>query len=195
MTTPDKSQNLEGDGIKKLTTDNWLDGDEILKAFVRLDAKGNRSPLTKEVLAERFLSIELSSQVPAEIQTLYRTARGVLPYGYFFYPLYVVGWGELSRAAEAAVARRYRDLGGPAKLGTFAKRLGWLHENAHLTDKEMFIWETIRRDRNETAHPTYQMVQPPSDLVRDLRVVAHCISCLFDRSIDFEGLWRPAGPA
>jgi len=145
--------------------------------------------LTKEVLAERFLSIDLSPDVPPEIRTLYRTARGVLLYGYFFYPLFVVGLGEISRTAEAAAARRFKDLNGPKKRRTFAARLEWLHEAGHLRDEEKFIWDTIRRDRNETAHPTYQMVQPPADLVRDLRVAAHCINCLFDRSIDFEGLW------
>lgn len=190
---PAVGQDIEDDGIKKLTVENWLDGDEILKAFVRLDAYGNRSPLTREVLAERFMSIELSPHVPAEIQTLYRTARGVLLYGYFFYPLYVVGLGEISRTAEAAVARKFKDSGGPKKRRTFATRLKWLHEAEHLTDKEKFIWETIRRSRNETAHPSYQMVQPPSELVRNLRVTAHCINCLFDRSIDFQSLWR--GPS
>lgn len=185
---PEVGQGLEDDGLKKLTVHNWLDGDEILKAFVRLDAHGNRSPLTSEVLAERFLSIDLSPHVPAEIQTLFRTARGVLLYGYFFYPLYVVGLGEISRTAEAAVARRFKDLGGSQKKRTFATRLQWLHQTQHLSDKEKFIWDTIRRARNETAHPSYQMVQPPSELVRDLRVTAHCISCLFDRSLEFENL-------
>lgn len=184
------STEREDDGIKKLTTENWLEGDDILKAFVRLDSTGRRSALTKEVLAERFLSIGLSPGVPTEIQTLYRTARGVLLYGYFFYPLYVVGLGEISRTAEAAVARRFKDLNGPRKRRTFATRLEWLHEGGQLTDKEKFIWDTIRSERNETAHPSYQMVQPPSDLARDLRVAAHCISCLFDRSIDFESLWQ-----
>lgn len=182
----------EDDGIKKLTTENWLEGDDILKAFVRLDATGRRSALTKEVLAERFLSIDLSEEVPSKIQTLYRTARGVLLYGYFFYPLYVVGLGEISRTAEAAITRKFKELRGPKKSGTFAARLEWLHEAGHLTDKEKFIWDTIRRDRNETAHPSYQMVQPPADLVRDLRVTAHCINCLFDRSIVFESLWEGA---
>lgn len=189
---PDLGPALENDGIKKLTVDNWLEGDEILRAFVRLDAHGNRSPLTKEVLAERFLSIELSPRVPTEIQTLFRTGQGVLLYGYFFYPLYVVGLGEISRTAEAAVVRRHKDLAGPKKGGTFASRLDWLHETSHIGDREKFIWDTIRRDRNETAHPRYQMVQPPSDLAHDLRLVAHCISCLFDRSLDFESFWRTA---
>lgn len=179
----------EDDGIKKLTTDNWLERDDILRAFVRLDATGKRSALTKEVLIQRFLSIELSPDVPSEIQTLFRTARGVLLYGFFFYPLYVVGLGEISRTAEAAVARRFKDLGGPKKRETFAGRLEWLHQNGRLTDEEKFIWDTIRHDRNEAAHPRYQMVQPPADLVRNLRVVAHCICCLFDRSIVFTSLW------
>lgn len=193
VTLPDESADTprEGDGIKKLTPENWLEGDDILRAFVRLQADGSRSPLTKEVLAESFLSVDVSDLVPEEIQTLFRTARGVLPYGYFFYPLYVVGLGELSRTAEAAVARRYRDLEGPRKLKTFAARLEWLDEHCHLSEREMFIWDGLRRERNEMAHPSYQMIQPPGNVAGHLRIVAHCISCLFDRSLDFESLWRP----
>ena len=196
MTPPiDEDDNREvsergDDGIKKLSTDNWLEGDDILNAFVRLDASGHRSALTKELLAERFLSIQLRTVAAGGDPDLVQNEREASCSMDFFSIRYTWLDSERSaRTAEAAVARRCNDLGIPKKRRSFAARLEWLHENGHLTDREKFIWNTIRRDRNVTAHPSYQMVQPPTDLIRDLRVVAHCIDCLFDRSLDFDEFW------
>lgn len=183
--------NESDDGIKKLAVDNWLERDPIMHAFQRLDSRGGSRPLTMEVLAGEFLSVELSPSVPTTIQTLYRTSRGVLPYGYFFYPLYAVAVGELSRTAEAALNAKYKALGGPRSRRNFKGQIEWLHEKGELIDREAEMWQTIRRERNETAHPEYQLIEDPSGIRFQLRFIAHCISCLFDDSIVFESFWLP----
>jgi hypothetical protein len=175
------------DGIKKLTIDNWLERDPIMLAFARLSPTGRSYPIEKEQLVTEFLAIELSPEVPTEIRTMFRTAQGVLLYGYFYYPLYAVGLGELSRTAESALAKKFKELGGPRNAGTFHKRLEWMLD--HFTQRQFEIWDGIRDLRNFVSHPKYQMVGPPREARQEACVIAHSTSCLFDSSLDFDSLW------
>lgn len=79
-------------GFKKLTVENWLEPDGILKIFVDLYTG---ETITGNERAKGILEPKLLASVPLPIQRLFEVARGALLYGYFFYPLYK-NWPESS---------------------------------------------------------------------------------------------------
>lgn len=174
---------------KRLTLDNWLERDETLDAFVCLSPEGI-SPLATEALARRFLSVELSSRVPGEVQVLFRTAQAVILYGHFFYPLFALGQEQLTRVAEAALGERFKMLDGPIRTRNMKGRLDWLGSQGQLTDEEMTWWDATRELRNHASHLELQMLGPPGETMRDLAGTAHAIECLFDRDKNFLSLWK-----
>ncbi len=92
-------------GIKNLSVENWLRPDDVSRSFVTFDHKLQRfRHLDGDDWAKDILQHDLTEAVPAEVATLFATARGSLVYGYFFYPLYALGLEQLFRVSEAAVA-------------------------------------------------------------------------------------------
>jgi hypothetical protein len=175
----------EPEGVKRLTLDNWLEGDDAIKAFRRLSPEGQQYPLTQQDLAEGFLSIDVSPGVPTEIKALFRRAQAVCVYGYFFYPFYALGLEELARVGEAAIVQRFEDEDGPKTHQTFARRVAWLHGQGVLDAAQRSWWDSIRQLRNMASHPEMQTLIAPGEVRGDLRRIAHAISCLFDESLEF----------
>jgi hypothetical protein len=72
------------DGVKYLTTGNWLEPDPICLKFggLNLATREHCAP-TGERWAERFLGIDLASTVPSEVREMWEAARGLLLYGWF----------------------------------------------------------------------------------------------------------------
>jgi hypothetical protein len=71
---------------------------------------------------------------------MWEVARGVLLYGWFYYPLYALGEHQLRRVADAAVLRRYQQAGGPPnkkrdpddgqlRWPDFKRRVEWLTDH------------------------------------------------------------------
>jgi hypothetical protein len=153
-----------------------------MAAFVNLGATGPAA-IEAHDWARAFFAIELGPAVPAEIRGLFEAARGVLVYGWFFYPLYVLGEEQLYRVADAATAERYRQLGGePTKRGwppTFENRIKWLVDQDAISPRDQEQWTAIRKLRNIGTHADYQMLRPPTDILPAVRLVAECISHLF----------------
>lgn len=118
--------------FKQLTPKNWTEPDELSSAFAALDLEsGEREDISADGWAEHFLSIELSPAVPEEIRDMWAGDRGVLLYGWFFYPLYALGEDQLRRVADAAVLIRYEQVGGPndprsGRPPGLKPRLDWL---------------------------------------------------------------------
>ncbi len=85
--------------------ENWLQPDDLSHSFVTFDREleGFRH-VDGNDWVKAILQCDLAEQVPAELATLFATARGSLLYGYFFYPLYALGLEQLIRVSEAAVA-------------------------------------------------------------------------------------------
>jgi hypothetical protein len=89
-----------GPNFKRLTEANWREPDLASEAFGEINlATGERRPMTAERWVQRILAVGLSEDVPAEVKDLCEVARGVLLYGYFFYPLYMLGDEQLHRVA------------------------------------------------------------------------------------------------
>lgn len=143
--------------------------------------------MNAERWAEQFLAVELEQHVPAEVRELWEVARGVLLYGWFFYPLYMLGEEQLRRVADAAVLHRYRQLDGPPDEQTgespsFARRLRWLFDHGHVDRELESRWQATRDLRNLGSHSDFQSLQMPHGSLSTLRVLAKEINTLFPRT-------------
>src|SRR5438105_2916552 len=105
-------------GFKEINKDNWLQPDPVLAGIVRLSPANGWLPTAKTAddWLDEVLHPQLEGNVPDEVASLFEVARGALTYGYLFYPLFTLGAEQVSRVVEAAITRKYKDVGGPAKI-------------------------------------------------------------------------------
>lgn len=133
--------------------------------------------------ARLFLSVKLNGKVPPEVRDLFAAARGALVYGWFFYPLLAIGEQQLHRVADAAIAHRYRALGGPltrgGRLPSLARRIRWLIAEGVIPEEMARRWDAIRELRNIGSHPEFQMLHLPGDALESLAIVADSVDALF----------------
>jgi hypothetical protein len=168
--------------FKRLDASNWLDPDPGHEAFGEINlATGERREVTGDRWARQILSINLTPEVPREVRDLWEIARGVLLYGWFFYPLYALGDEQLHRVADAAVLFAYRKHGGPEPKGptTFHRRLAWLFEHGFIDKSLETRWSAIRELRNLGSHVSAVHIAMPMDTLRTLRILAEEIDALF----------------
>lgn len=172
--------------FKRLTASNWTEPDEASSAFAALNLEsGAREDIDADGWAERFLSIELSHVVPEDIRDMWAVARGVLLYGWFFYPLYALGEDQLRRVADAAVLIRYEQVGGPndrrtGRTPNLKRRLAWLIANGFISETVQQRWDAIRNLRNYGSHPSFARIEMPVGALQSLAVLADEINALFD---------------
>ena len=179
------------DGVKHLTTGNWLEPDDIPSKYVELNQHtGETRSASGEAWVERFLAITLASSVPAEVREMWEVAQGVLCYGWFYYPLYAIGEHQLRRIADAAILHRYCQVGGPPGKSrdpdddtptwpSFKRRIEWLIANGAMPPEKRARWDTIRELRNETTHASIRHIEPPTESLRVLELLADEIDALF----------------
>src|SRR5687767_7625635 len=100
--------------IKKITPENWLERDGIQFAAIEYTSLNDSygSLMDGKDWIHNFTQPELSENVPGNVHSLFEVARGALCYGYFFYPLYTLGFEQLFRVGEAAISTRFVQLGG-----------------------------------------------------------------------------------
>jgi len=167
-------------GFKKLTEDNWLEPDEILKSFVRLTPDGQSRSIAEEEHLGYILRPVLIESTPSEVKGLFEVARGAMAYGFFFYPLYTLASEQLFRVAEAAVAHKCRSMRAPEKARTFKQRIDWLLERGAVPKSEATRWDAIRKLRNSASHPDRQSILTPGNGMRLLEDIARQINLLFN---------------
>jgi hypothetical protein len=152
--------------FKRLTADDWDQPDETSRIFVRVSPVAGVVKMDGNDWARAFLAVELRDSVPSEVRDLFAVARGVLLYGWFFYPLYALGEEQLHRVADSAVAHRYRQLDGPrdkrARQPSLAERIEWLADHGAVPADTRPRWEAIRDLRNIGSHPDFQMLTHPA---------------------------------
>lgn len=168
--------------IKRITPENWLerDGDQFAAIEFTSLNDANTRLMDGEDWIRNFTEPELLSSVPDEVQNLFEVARGALCYGYFFYPLYTLGFEQLFRVGEAAITAKFRQMGGnPKKYGTFEKRVDFLMSQNVLTASHVATWTTIRRFRNLSSHPERQNIFPPGFVTGTLLLVVEAVNKLF----------------
>jgi hypothetical protein len=188
MSEPD----VGNDGVKHLTTSNWLEPDYIPAKYVEIHQQtGERRAASGNAWVERFLAVTLAPSVPAEVREMWDVAQGVLCYGWFYYPLYAIGEHQLRRIADAATLHRYRQAGGPASKRrdpddgmptwpSFKRRVDWLIGTGVIPPEKQGRWDTIRALRNETTHASSRHIAPPTESLRVLELLADEIDALFD---------------
>jgi hypothetical protein len=165
-------------GIKALTPENWLEPDPVMECFVTAKAEDCR-PIKGHEWASRILRHTLGDHVPEEVQGLFEAARGIMVYGYFYYPLFTLGTERLSSALEAAVLCRCRELACPQKVKNLQGRIDWLAEQGVLSDKEQYQLHISRSIRNDVSHPTRQTLLTPGIALGMLGRCAEDINNLF----------------
>jgi hypothetical protein len=166
--------------MKDLTQDNWLQPDPTSLAFsgaLDLAAGGIRQMSVNEFIAY-ILEPHLSASVPESVRTLFEGARGAMAYGYYFYPLFMVGAEQLFRVAEAAVRERAQQLQAP-RNATFNENIKFLVDRRLISEMDKFRWDSIRSLRNQASHPTHQQVLPPGPTISMLAEIAQVINQLF----------------
>ena len=165
---------------KKLTAQNWLEPDPVMSVFVQW-GPGNHQPhpMPGEDWLGAIVTPTLEESVPVEVRDLFEAARGALAYGYFFYPLYALGMGQLFRVAEAAVAHKCKAMGAPAGVRRFSDRIGWLIGRGIIPEHEKDKWDGTRELRNLESHPERPLFATPAMAIGEARMIADDINSLF----------------
>ena len=166
-------------GFKEIILSNWLEPDDALKGFVRISPDGQPHTITGEEYLQHILRPKLHASVPSDVQALFEVARGVMVYGYFFYPLYTLAVEQLFRVVEATLAHKYKALRAPKSRRTFEKRIEWLVEEGVISRQESARWHAARQMRNAASHPERQMILTPGNAIGILERVADDINSLF----------------
>ena len=179
------------DGVKYLTAENWLEPDAIPSMYVEVHAQtGERRAASGVAWVERFLAVTLAPATPVEVREMWEVAQGILCYGWFYYPLYAIGEHQLRRIADAAILHRYRQAGGPPNTKPdpengqptwppFKRRVDWLLAQGVIPEQKRARWDLIRELRNETTHASIRHIEPPTESLRVLELLADEISALF----------------
>ncbi len=167
--------------FKLLTLDSILEPDPVSLGFANtLDrGTGEISRMSREAFIGNILEPRLIDRVPQEVREVFESGRGAMCYGYFFYPLFMLGFEQACRAAETAIKLRTRQLEGPPHL-TFQRGIEFLVDERVIAASAYARWNAIRTLRNEAAHPKFQQIQPPGPSVQGLLEFADAINELFD---------------
>jgi len=174
---------MEKLGYKQITKENWLLPDKISTSFLVRSPNGELTEIKNgEIYLEMILKPRLDENVPLEVQRLYEVARGVLIYGYFFYPLYTLGCEQLFRVAEAALSVRCRMINPHHEKETFRKKIEYLGKQGLLNEPEMMRWNALRQLRNISSHPADQSIYPPGPVISFLSKIADDINSLFSKN-------------
>jgi len=166
-------------GFKELSIRNWLEPDNVMRAFATVSSDGRVEHLIGADWLDKVLEPSLSDRVPKKVQLLFEVARGAHAYGYFFYPLYTLAAEQLYTVAEAAIRHRCESLGAPPSLRNFVHKINWLADRGAIREDDREEWHTIRRLRNSASHPEGQAIITPGLALGSLRQIAERINDLF----------------
>lgn len=133
------------------------------------------------------LEPQLTPVVPEDVRGLFEVARGVMVYGWLFYPLYTLGAEQCYRVVEAAVNLRYQQAGGMQSRVTGKKarpidlsaKLQWLTGKGIILEEGKLRWDSLRKLRNMASHPRHQSLCLPTQAISTLCDCSEVINLLF----------------
>jgi hypothetical protein len=174
-------------GFKLPTIDNWLEPDDVWRAFVRLSEEhGGYVSHDADYWITEVREPTLNPTVPKEVRALYEVARSAIIYGFVCYPLLTLGNEQLHRVVETAARLKADAVGYPRTvkngvldLPSFDQAIKWLNEKGVIADVDLDDWLVMKWFRNHASHPKMQTIQPPSAAVSTLRRTADAINQLY----------------
>jgi len=173
---PDAMERMDS---KRLTANNFLLPDPLTGEFTGQDANGRAHRLSAVDWAHEILAIGLEERVPDPARNRFELARGILLYGFFWYPLWVQGTVEALRAAELALEAACEAEHGPKRLSTAGSRIEWLAKNRVLDAEESRTWVSLVRVRDALTEAGETPVLTPGRSLEVLEMVAQVVNGLF----------------
>ena len=170
-------------GFKRLSAENWLTPDSTVQAFVRIAPDGSTHNISGEEWLRDILHAQIHESVPLEIRKMFEVARGVMAYGYYFYPIYTLGIGQLFRVVESAVSLKCEMLAAPSSVKTFNQKITWLTQRGVIPENKSLHWTGLRKLRNLFAHPEMQSIYMPIEALKYIASMSEDINSLFSRGV------------
>lgn len=152
---------------------------------------GQVLPMDEHDWARLFLDHTLSASVPKSVAGLFEVARGTVLYGFYFYPLYTLGLEQLFRVTEAALTAKCQDLGAPAGVASFQRRIGWLVSRQAIRGSDRVRWDAIRMLRNSASHPSAPSILPPAEVVHVFRSLVGLVNACSMLELVSDRLFSP----
>jgi len=170
-------------GSKTLSPTNWLEPDIASSMMLNRDPSSDAtSPMSGTDWLNLILEPRLHPDVPEEVKGMYETARAVITYGWFYYPMITLGAEQLYRVLEAAASHKCKSMNAPSSVKTFDKKLNWLNTKCILTDEDVHRWTPARTLRNIASHAKFQALHLPSYAIQELENAANDINSLFRKT-------------
>jgi len=165
--------------FKMLTAENLLVPDPVTLSFSNeLDLTTNEfRMMTREEFLSYIFQPSIGEHVSDDVRRLFEAARGALCYGFYFYPLFMLGFERACGAAEAAARSRAREFGANERTSFFGC-VELLAKSGVLSAPQKAQWDAIRTIRNQAAHPKMQQIMMPGPCISMLPVIAAAINDL-----------------
>lgn len=96
-----------------------------------------------------------------------------------FYPLMAIGFEQLARLLETAVAYKCKELGAPPGVKGFRRSVEWLIGRGIISTDRQDQWNYLVHLRNVTSHPEDQNIYPPGWILEFIDTTADLIEGLF----------------
>ncbi len=173
-----RSTDEEPFGFKVLTAENIVKFDPVLGWIGVSVDPGPEQDEFRRSLVQTVQSMQLAETVPVALRRHFFVARGTICYGLCFYPLFDVGFEQLLRIAERAVAVKCSEAGAPPKVKRFVDQIKFLTEQGIITSPR---WDAIRMLRNMSSHHKDQTIHAPKVIDR-FRLIVDEINALFETS-------------
>jgi hypothetical protein len=162
-------------GIKAITLDNWDMPDEI--SIKTLGMRGQTDKERWVQFCSEIINIDLIGTAPIEVKKMFEVSKGIIIYGYLFYPLFTVGLEQMYRVAESAIKYKCLEIGCNNK--NFNQGIKKLNECGLLDKEQINDWEYIRGARNRASPPMDQTIFTPGMILGFLKMVSKNINALF----------------
>lgn len=151
-------------GIRSVNPTKWLefDGPRIIGI-----------QKNEETWLHHFTAVQLDSNIPASIRSMFETARGAMIYSYFYYPLATLGMEHCFRILELAVRVKANDEKGKFNYNGNIEKLKNAGEISHeLADR----LHAARSLRNGACHPDGKFLIDPGSALSQLRTTAEIVA-------------------
>jgi hypothetical protein len=164
---------------KRLTADNFLLPDPLTGEFTGQDGDGRAHRLSAVDRAHEILAIRIDEDVPEPVRNRFELARGILLYGFFWYPLWVQGTVEALQAAELALVAACEAAQGPKRLNSAESRIEWLEKRRTLEAADAGTWTSLVGVRAALAEAGETPILTPRKSLDVLEAVSQAINGLF----------------